>query len=237
MNAALSGKFWMSLARESSQIKKVNKSPAKSRCSLRSILLFRSETVWGMFVWPLCDVADAGVRRLFCCLTGQFSYESALFPPMWCWSASSGFKTYTKSASVEFYPARAQTLKLDFDCFFIILSEAGGESLPSFIIRLYYHRPDEKQKNKNLISLYHYRHWGVSSFHVLIDLTAFCKKAIIGESLQVTACGESDWQYIYMYILLHRAAAEIWRWETGLDDNLVVNIKQTNKKTSCIIDY
>lgn len=215
MNAALCGKFRMSLARESSQIKKwINHQPNLSA----AILLFRSETV--KFVMLLMLELE-GSSAVWLDISATWVH---CFSPWDVGLPLQVLKHRLHQISLcGTLPSEGSNSETRLWLFFIILSEAGGESLPSFIIRIL---SPSRWKKKNLISLYHYRHWGVSSFHVLIDLTAFCKKAIIGESLQVTACGESDWQYIYMYILLHRAAADIWRWETRLDDNLMVNMKK-----------
>lgn len=75
---------------------------------------------------------------------------------------------------------------------------------------------------KHFIILYHYRHSAVSWFHALIDLTAFCKQAIIGGSSEMTACGESDWQYA-------PAAIQIPRWASGLNPRRAVNMKAPMK--------
>lgn len=75
---------------------------------------------------------------------------------------------------------------------------------------------------KHFIILYHYRHSAVSWFHALIDLTAFCKQAIIGGSSEMMACGESDWQYA-------PAAIQIQRWASGLNPRMDGNLKPPMK--------
>lgn len=75
---------------------------------------------------------------------------------------------------------------------------------------------------KHLIIVYHYRHWAVSLFHALIDLTAFCKQAIIGGSSEMMACGESDWQYAPQ-------PRRRQRWASGLKPRMDVNIKPPMK--------